>query len=349
MRTEFFEFLRGRRRVFLQASAVAALALIASTLLARSEFGRVIDEKILDLFIKNEEPLVENGLILVDINDDDFEKIFQGRRPLDPGKIGALVKAAAQGGSKLVAIDIDTEDWPPGAWQEVAKGLELPDNFALVWARDSNLEESPEGDRLVPEPLLGDKSPNLQQNCSGYPFLGEQAGIVRWFYLSSVVDGRLAPSFVAQIEHKLSQKRSQSDCLTQASDERRYVINFSYRLPKVPASALFDPDKVLGWAGDAVVIIGGSFHQSGDRKHTPLGMRSGLQINGLALATLMNRQSRELKYELGEQWAVLIDVLFAALLVFCAVLSSRLAFWATPPALAGAVALSFWLSSNLCS
>jgi CHASE2 domain-containing sensor protein len=372
-------FYRAKQRRLVHGLLIALIAILASAAISASEFGRVIDEKTLDHILRWQYDAAQQAephkqIVLIDITEKDFADpcLFARKRPLDPKIILRLINAAANGGATLVAVDIDTEDWsqwPPNAAAtpdtaatpdscrrtevgtlpdkplEWARGLTLP-NKPLVWARGFHTAEDPldEPGAVVPEPLLGEESPDLERICAGYPFLGAQAGIVRWFYKAKTIRGKLEPSFVSQIKYRNQNSSCQTN-VSEADPDRRLIINFAYRLQRVAASAVFEASEKPGWKDrrefdGAMVILGGSFHQGGDMLATPVGPLPGLVINGLALATLID--GREVT-ELSEVQIFLVDAAFAIGLVLCGIFSHRLAVWAT----GGAFSLSILLGQYL--
>jgi CHASE2 domain-containing sensor protein len=56
-------------------------------------------------------PKEDHQIVLIDITDEDYRTLFDRKRPLNPKVIFALIRAAQQGGAKLIAVDISTEDW----------------------------------------------------------------------------------------------------------------------------------------------------------------------------------------------------------------------------------------------
>ncbi len=353
-------FFRAKQRQLVHGLLIALAALFASAAISASEFGRVIDEKTLDHILRWQYGAAQQAephkqIVLIDITEKDFADpcLFARKRPLDPKIILRLINAAANAGATLLAVDIDTEDWPQwppdaaanpdGCWRT---GVETLPDKPLVWARGFHAADDPQDEQSaeVPEPLLGEKRPDLERTCAGYPFLGAEAGIVRWFYKARTIRGKLEPSFVSQIKYR-NQNSSCQINVSEADPDRRLIINFAYRLRRVAASAVLMASEKPGWKDHrdfdgAMVILGGSFHQGGDMLATPVGPLPGLVINGLALATLID--GREVT-ELTELQIFLVDAAFAIGLVICGIFSHRLAVWAT----GGAFSLSILLGQYL--
>jgi hypothetical protein len=177
--------------------------------------------------------------------------------------------------------------------------------------------------------------------------LDVQKGVVRTFSLVSPFfaerSGNPQPSFVKQILHR----KDQSYCFKEVKDadamEPR-IIDFSAPLEQLSAVGLITLAKAAGKEQpsyqDRIVIIGGSLQRGEDMKDTPVGPLSGLEINGLALATMIHDRART---ELTEGETILIDVAVAIILVLCGLWSPVLTVCATLILLVICFLVSYWV------
>ena len=265
----------------------------------------------------------EDRVILIDVTEEDYANIFHRRRPLDPAIILEMVRGAISGGASLVAVDINTSDWPPGI------SLDLQRDAAVVWAVDYHyqrvgLHRERVLSSLLGKPLLGSGSTT---ECYGVPALGEEAGVVRWFYSGMAVGSLTVPSFVEQVVYR-SQHRS---CLEEGAGDDLNVIDFSSRIPAETASTLLKEARSPNWKAARayerrIVIIGGSFHSGDDLKDTPIGPMSGLEINGEAISSVLHGRTH---MEVGEFPAVVADVLIGMVLVLIGLFGRRAQIVAT--------------------
>lgn len=303
------------QRSLVQGVLITLVAACASGTIGASFLGRAISSFTLDSLIRNTPLNPENKVVLIDITEEDYDNIFHRKRPLDPALILEMVRGAVDGGAKLVAIDISSEDWPANT------NLNLQPNAAVVWAEDFYTPPNQHNQELILSPLLGEPLTSTRE-CYGVPALGEEAGVIRWFYPGLTIGNSVVPGFAEQIVY-----RSQHDsCLTEPPDEQRRIIAFSAKIPTETASTLLAEARLKNWKGShaydgRILILGGSFHSGADVRETPVGSRSGLDINGQAVASLLEGTAHR---ELSERWAVIIDFCLGIIIVLTGLLGHRL-------------------------
>lgn len=312
-----------QKRNLLQALVIFLIALLLSVTIGESVVGKLLAHWTLDRFIRWEAPTVDDHIVLIDITEEDYAQIFGRKRPLDPPKIIELVRAAYDGGARAIAVDISTADWPEKSEEFISR---IPSDAAIVWARGFYLDNQSAKPRTVLEPLLGGGTA-AENECYGVPALGQEAGIVRYFYSGLEID-QWEPSFVDQIVY-----RSQHDSCMPRKDgsEELRIIDFSARIHPESAYTLLLESRQKGWSerkqyAGKIVILGGSFHSGSDTALTPIGARSGLEIIGQAVSSVTRGNLRR---ELGRQWSVLIDGCIGLLLFAVGLLGDRVQLAAT--------------------
>jgi len=302
---------------------IVLVAAWASATIGASVVGRTISGLALDSLLRSEPPVNEDRVVLIDITEDDYANIFRRRRPLDPATILEMVRGAISGGASLVAVDIDTSDWPPSV------SLDLQPDAAVVWAADFYYQRRGLRREQVMSSALGKplRGPDSTTECYGVPALGEEAGVVRWFYSGMAAGSLMMPSFVDQVVYR-SQHRS---CLKEGTGDELNIIDFSARVPAETASTLLKESRALNWKvarayERKIVIIGGSFHNGDDLKETPVGPMSGLEINGEAISSALHGKTH---IEVGEFQAVGADILIGIILVLIGLVGRRAQITAT--------------------
>jgi CHASE2 domain-containing sensor protein len=284
-----------------QGVVIFLISLFFSLAIGESIFGKLLAQWTLDRFIRSDTRTIEDQIVLIDITEEDYNQIFSRRRPLDPATIIELVHAAYVAGAKLIAVDISTADWPEESEKLISR---VPPKAAVVWARSFYLDHQSQKPNRRLERLLGDVGTSTSE-CYGVPALGQEAGIVRYFY-SGLKIGIWQPSFINQIVHR----SEHGSCLPPSDrDEERRIINFSAQIRTESASTLLAQSRQKDWGRrpeyeDKILILGGSFHSGSDTSVTPVGAMSGLEIVGQALSSAMRRNARK---ELGKGYSVLID------------------------------------------
>ncbi len=290
------------RKKIIQGLFIFVVALFFSLSISETVVGTLLAQWTLDRFIRLDPPRQEDQIVLIDITEEDYSTIFGRRRPLDPATVVELVRAAHLAGAKVIAVDINTADWPQESEKLLA--LRVPSEAAVVWARGFYVDRRSGKAHRRLDRLLGGV-PGSNGECYGIPALEQGGGIVRYFY-SGLKFEMWEPSFVEQIIYR-SANRS---CLEhQERDEELRIIDFSAQIRIESASTLLEQSKQKDWGrrpeyADKILILGGSFHSGSDTSLTPVGEMSGLEIAGQALSSVIRSKARK---ELGKVSSVMID------------------------------------------
>jgi CHASE2 domain-containing sensor protein len=281
---------------------ILLVGLLFSFSIGESLVGKVLAQWTLDRFIRWDPPREEDQIVLIDITEEDYAQVFGRRRPLDPATVITLVRAGYVAGARLIAVDINTADWPQESERLLTSGI--PSGAAVVWARDFYLDRRSGKPHRKLDRLLGDV-PASNRECYGVPALEQGGGIVRYFY-SGLKFEMWVPSFIDQIAY-----RSANDsCLQpQEREEELRIIDFSAQIRTESASTLLEQSKQKDWGrrpeyADKILILGGSFHSGSDTSLTPVGEMSGLEIAGRALSSVLRKKARR---EIGKSLSVLVD------------------------------------------
>jgi CHASE2 domain-containing sensor protein len=307
-----------RWKTIVQGLVIFVVALIFSVLIGESVVGNLLAQWTLDRFIRWDPPRDEDQIVLIDITEEDYSTMFGRRRPLDPAIVVELLGAAHRAGAKLIAVDINTADWPQGS--EKLLRSEVLSGAAVVWARGFYLDRQSGKPHRRLDRLLGDvTTPNPE--CYGVPALDQGSGIVRYFY-SGLKFEMWEPSFTDQIAYRSG---NGSCLLPQEREEELRIIDFSARIRTESASTLLEQSRQKGWGrrpeyADKLLILGGSFHSGADASLTPVGEMSGLEIAGQALSSFMRKKARK---ELGKISSLLIDAGVGFLLLVVGLWSRR--------------------------
>src|SRR6266446_7076935 len=100
------------RKQLIQGLFIFVVALFFSLSISETVVGTLLAQWTLDRFIRLDPPRQEDQIVLIDITEEDYSTIFGRRRPLDPATVVELVRAAHLAGAKVIAVDINTADWP---------------------------------------------------------------------------------------------------------------------------------------------------------------------------------------------------------------------------------------------
>lgn len=269
------------------------VTLLLVFLLSRMGVLHKLDTSIFDARMRLNSPPAESAVAVVIITDEDYQKIFGGKSPLDPIKLQALINAIALGKPKVIGVDIATTN-------EQFRNIQIADWWPpVIWYRDSkevsNQEPTttgrhPEQGLVEPLSVLGGKGPEFDAN-SGLPLLIEDAEdkvTRRYRRMIETTDG-LLPSFPCAVVSKFPTdttsklKASTDDLFIRYSIDGDGTHRFTPRASWVLdlAKSGLPPDNPFR---DKIVLLGGSYLNQ-DKHDTPLGSMDGVQILAQVIET----------------------------------------------------------------
>jgi hypothetical protein len=237
----------------------------------------------------NKTPSAENSVAIVNIDDDDYQKIFDNRSPLNPGKLYNLIDKIARCHPRLIAVDIDTSD------SSFKDGLKIESYWPpIVWERD--FEKRPESleDLQAPKSVLGGKGAEFDAS-SGLAFLLEHHGRVRTYQRLVETQNGPLPSFAWAIVQRGAGDRAKS------LDPHRGPLFIRYAGDREGSHRLdFSAQRFLEWYEkkwkddpgaspyNGKIVLLGTVHGAGaesDQYVTPLGEMFGVRINAGVVET----------------------------------------------------------------
>lgn len=291
MRAETKPKLSLWRRV-LKAVPLTILALLLTFIFTHSELIKEWETISLDAQMRLDMPVEESDVVIVDITQQDFEQIFEGKtRPLDPNGLQRLIGAIVKGKPCVVGVDIDT------SFQQFKEHFKVQDDWSnLVWARET--KEIPEDvhQRPVPLDVLGGQSPALNDR-SGLPLLIDDAKKVTRLYSRLIETTREdaaennkvdLPSFPWAV-FKEGKNRNCAGIEFPDLEETTEPLNIGYSRgkegagrTKISASNILKFSAEPNWHDnnlikDKIVLVGGSYFAE-DRHDTPLGSMNGVEV-----------------------------------------------------------------------
>jgi CHASE2 domain-containing sensor protein len=267
--------------------------LVMVSVLSRLGVLHKLETLIHDTKMRSNDPPAESDVAVVRITDEDYQKIFGGKSPLNPVELQSLINAIAKGKPKVIGVDIVTTDkqfqdiqiadwWPPIIWYREA--VEIP---RQEWpANATGNEQGP----VEPLSVLGGKGPEFDAN-SGLPLLIEDAEdkVTRRYRRMIETTEGLFPSFPWAVVRKFPTdktrelKESTDDLFIRYSMDRDGTHRFTQTASgaRKLAEGGLPPDNPFK---DKIVLLGGSY--LGQDKHdTPLGRMSGVDILAQVIET----------------------------------------------------------------
>jgi hypothetical protein len=194
------------------------------------------------------------GVVIVDINDQDYKDLFQGQSPLKPATLIEIVDAIAKAKPKAIGIDIVTD---PANWTKI----ETPSTIPIVWAYRP---DNPEG-----------KSPVLTDATWGSPKWPTNGPVVRQYLRLVPCQDSQCPSLAWEI----MKKGFPNSGLEENSEE--LTIRFIRDQNVVHASDVLRLANAPNWGQtgsplwNKTVLLGGTFN---DFHQTPLGRIPGVEV-----------------------------------------------------------------------
>lgn len=320
----------------LRALPAIAILLILTWILGHTGVLHRIETVVLDSQLRLNKPPANSPVVIVDIDDEDYQKLFGGSSPLKPEQLGKLISNIAKGRPRIIGVDIDTsaaqfaERFPMQNWGP-----------HIVWERE--IRDLPEGgtdvENLQPLDILGGrKDIDPAANSTGLPLLIDESEdkVTRRYRRSILTTRGPIASFPSEIAASYLGYGSQESSRLLDSREDR-LIRFS-GAPGHSERLHFSARKVGELADrwpeaspirDKIVLLGGSYAGQ-DIHETPVGRLSGLEVMANVVETELagggeNPPSKTVVFllELFEAFVLILlfhNLRFRFALIWCIVL-----------------------------
>lgn len=263
----------------LRAVPVFLGAFLLTLVGSRAGFLRGLETYALDTMMRLQAPPTESDVAIVYIDDADYEKMFQGKSPLDSARLLELIQAIARGRPKVIGVDIETRS-------DQFREFETPQGLPpIVWAQDGVFSNREGKYHLFN--VLGRKN---SATLSGPVVLKlDSDGAVRHYTRLIATQKEDLPSFTwAVVSEYLPDKKT----LNASKDE--LLIRFagdpkgSHRV-RLTASRVLDISDGQGWQSnspikDKIVLLGGAYAAS-DEHATPVGWMLGVEVLAYSIET----------------------------------------------------------------
>lgn len=277
-------------RRLVNALPLISLALLFTFVLNRAGLFGELERMFLDVQMRMSMPNDESPVVIVEIDETDFNDIFKRETtPLNVPALQRVVDAIARGEPCVVGVDLSTSF-------EQFRNFKTENLGNFVWARDFPAGPGP----LIPFDVLGRDPELLGDDQSrppiswGLPRTVSDKGVTRYYTRTVETNEGEMPSFSWTIFEKAKERRCPGITFPnlEASDEK-LSIGFSRGVDgvgrtRIPSSHILKFDEG-GWANkelikDKIVLIGGSYLFA-DARQTPIGMMNGFAINANIIET----------------------------------------------------------------
>ena len=318
------------------------------------------------------EPRRAPHVIIVGIQDQDYQEIFEATSPLKPQRVHDLIHAISLSNPRVIGIDLDTSAtqfngfqneprWPPVIWARGATQITEEKGFTI------KLMESLKG-MLKPfikernqsvfqtADMLGEhkNEPNLLSGIALLPQDGD--GLIRRYWrVFNTVEPEAStdkPSITDSFPWAIVQAycrntaKKPNECTEVTptyggnQTEEELVLNFAgdrYRFERIDATEVLKLARTDAWQKDGllkdkIVLLGGFYRAARDEYVTPVGPMAGVELMGQAIESDLEGTGIRAANHL---LMFLMEILVGIGLVYVhyRFKSSTLVFFAIPPLL----------------
>jgi CHASE2 domain-containing sensor protein len=248
---------------------------------------------------------------VVEITDDDYVDLFDGRSPLDPVRLREVLAAIARGKPRLLGVDLETDESRIAAAPPVeGEPAQWP---ATVWV----------------EPLVrGRHTTKLEGQSTVVRGVGafpvDRDGVIRHYHRKiRRPEQPLMDSFPWAIVRVYCTTASTPECARAAAapDDAEFLMNFAgnrFDYPRLTTAALLSASTGPAWGTERgplfgrVVLLGGVFTAARETRVTPLGEMPGVYIVAQAIESELQGGGVRAVNELA---MLLLDVVGGLLIV----------------------------------
>jgi CHASE2 domain-containing sensor protein len=313
---------------------IVAITILVGHLERRGWFSS-IETRAYDLWLASSDPESRRDIVLVVIDDEDYEKQFQARSPLAAKTVLEGVRRIVEAGPRVLGVDLDTtakeyESCFQNAYSNLAHRGDI------VWARPPGRgagDRSGERHRLPeisrPEAASGihfvEPSPErgspaiegkLNWGVSAFPY--DSDGVIRRYWRSLHYESDAGRTTVDSFAWAIA-KRSNPELEGDSSPEHEpTLIRFRKRknpFQIVPFSDVLDDRYQRAWSKifkGKIVLLGGRYSAARDEFATPVGRLHGVEL----IAHVVDAECSQTPIKELNRWvAALLDVGAGILLV----------------------------------
>jgi CHASE2 domain-containing sensor protein len=285
-----------RIRLIRATLAVAGITIFAMLLFTHTSLFREFEAAARDAQALLLPPRTTDRLVIVEIDNVDYETLFGSESPLAPSVVQQLLAAILAGRPRSVGVDLETSHPMYRRFHPLQTGT------PVIWAReavacedlarsDARAHDCHHGE-LVPLDYLG--------GSGGAPFglvafRPDHGGTIRRYQRSILTTGGVMPSFASALRKQVRPPRAGA-----RGDTSLLSIEFRRGEPlRVNARTVLewaaDTSAEFGSGGvlrDRIVLLGGRYRAARDEYPTPLGVLPGVEILAQVVETELDGRGR---------------------------------------------------------
>jgi CHASE2 domain-containing sensor protein len=254
-----------------------------------------LNSSALDSVILGKARRIIDDVVIVEITDEDYRSMFEGRSPLKRTQLHRLLGAIRSGNPRLIVVDVDTSDnWQYKDWLAEAPA---PCNPVIVWAQGARIVGDGRGRQPAVQPVpFADDRHTARPCVTGLAvFPQDRDGVVRHYLRTIPIAGTAENSLPwAAVKTVRGQPITDAGGEKKKKDDEKLVLNFAgdrYAFPRYASSAVLEQVSAgPAWSDRGpltgrIVILGGTFSAARDEYRTPLGTMSGVDVVAQAIAS----------------------------------------------------------------
>lgn len=286
-----------RRRLMGTSLAVAGITMFALLLLTYSELFQEFEAGARDAQARLLPPRESDRVVIVEIDDLDYDTLFGGVSPLAPAVVRRVLAAILTGRPRALGVDLETS-------HPMYHDFDLPANGTpVIWAReavscevvpqDHTTESSCHHGAVVPLDYLGGSE---GQPFGLVTFQADHRGTIRRYQRAIQTAQGPMPSFPSALARAIAGANSpganRDTALLSIEFRRGDPLRLTTRTILEWAADPSSDYRNTGVLRDRIVLLGGQYRVARDRHPTPLGVLSGVEILTQALETELDGRGR---------------------------------------------------------
>ena len=264
----------------IKSTPAVLIGIVLTFFLSRSGIFRQLETYALDTQVRLQGADHDSDVVVVRIDDQDYDNLFHSKSPLDQATLLKIINAIAAGKPRVIGVDIDTTSIQ---FREMHPPTNGP---VIVWARNGSFSHRDGKYHL--SALLGGQEPDPTFGVIVMR-LDADGAIRRYPQLCATSQGAV-PSFpwavMKAFEPETANRRqpTQDDLFIKFAGDREG----SHR-QHFTASRILELADGPGWRADSpikdkVVLLGGAY-AADDEHDTPLGWMLGVEVLAYAVET----------------------------------------------------------------
>ena len=298
----------------------------------------------LDSLLLTQSSRRSDNVVIVTIDNDEFlsADLFNNTSPLDPEKLGQILKAIAAGHPRVIAVDIDTSSTSmKDQYRQLAKMVRGEGWPPVIWSVDgepASLQHGGHGG-----PVLEQVFPPLGGNeASGTGLIllpSDRDGVIRRYYRHfetmneshrepvqmdsfpwAVVKEYCRESPDAQISARLQQIKKGGPASLGSPELLMNFLGDRFTFTHITTKTVLESYSSREfWSSekspirDKIVLLGGTYKAARDVHPTPVGQVPGVELLAMAIESELQGTGIQI---IHEAISILIDILFGSLLVY---------------------------------